>query len=84
MIKINELQLFLILFIKIIFLVSFSSEYLDGLFYPFLTSISLDNLNPWQYYYERNLLDSFPYHSLMFYILAPFALLGELMGGGNY
>jgi uridine kinase len=68
---------------KILLLWLFSSQYSSQLFYPFLTSLSFDNINPWQLYYERNLIDSFPYHGLMLLLLAPFALLGEFAWGGE-
>ncbi len=68
---------------KLFLLFLFSSQYNSELFYPFLNSLSFENLNPWQYYYERSLIDSFPYHGLMLLLLAPFAFLGELIGGVN-
>ena len=68
---------------KLFLLFLFSSQYSSELFYPFLNSLSFDNLNPWQYYYEKNLIDSFPYHGLMLLLLAPFAFLGEFIGGSG-
>lgn len=69
--------------LKLLLLLLFSSHYSSELFYPFLTSLSFDNLNPWQLYYERSLNDSFPYHGLMLLLLAPFAFLGEFIWGGE-
>ena len=66
--------------IKIIILLVFSSEYNSMLFQPFVNSFINNGLiNPWQYYLVHNLnLDSFPYHSLMLLILCPFAALSNL------
>ena len=82
MIKIlNKPIFFWALIFKIILSFLFSSQYISELFYPFLNSWSFENLNPWQLYYEKNLFDSFPYHGLMLLLLAPFAFLGEIIGG---
>ena len=69
-----------ILIFKTILAYLFSSQYSSELFLPFLNSISFENLNPWQSYYEKGMLDSFPYHGFMLFLLAPFAFLGELIG----
>jgi uridine kinase len=70
----------LILVIKVLILLVFSSEYSSMLFQPFVnTFINNGLINPWQFYVEHNLnLDSFPYHSLMLLILCPFAALSNL------
>lgn len=70
--------------LKILLIFSFSSEYSRDLFYPFLISWSFENINPWESFYEKNLLDFFPYHGLMLLLLAPFAFLDELVWGGAY
>ena len=31
-------------------------------------------------YYDRSFVDSFPYHGLMLYLLAPFAYIGTIFG----
>lgn len=62
----------------------FSSEYTSDLFYPFLKSVSLDNINPWKNHFQIGLLDSFPYHGFMLLLLAPFVLLGEIIGLGEF
>lgn len=68
---IKSTQIKLIVIIKLLLLAVFSSEYNSQLFQPFLNSFIEGNFNPWQYYYVNNLnLDSFPYHSLMLYILS--------------
>ena len=70
----------IIVILKLILLLLFSSEYANKLFIPFINSfINNDFSNPWQFYFEHNLnLDSFPYHSLMLLILSPFAVLSDL------
>jgi uridine kinase len=44
----------------------FSSDVSSLLFQPFLSTFVEGNLNPWDYYLEKNLnIDAFPYHGLM-------------------
>ena len=70
--------------LKFFLLLIFNSEYNDGLFYPFLSTLSFDNLNPWHHYVVNGLnVDAFPYHGLMLWILTPFALLGKATGLGS-
>ena len=69
---------------KIILAFLFSSEYSVKLFLPFLNSISFDSWNPWEVFYKKGILDSFPYHGLMLFLLAPFSFLGELFGLGKF
>lgn len=58
----------------------FSSQYLNDLFYPFISLFIQSFNNPWQYYLDNNLsLDAFPYHALMLYVLAPFAILANFL-----
>ena len=77
--------IFIYIFIfKTILAYLFSSQYSSELFLPFLNSISFENLNPWQSYYEKGMLDSFPYHGFMLFLLAPFAFLGELIGVAEF
>ncbi len=70
--------------LKIILAFLFSSQYSSELFLPFLNSASLVNWNPWQLYYEKGILDAFPYHGVMFLLLVPFAFLGELLGSSGF
>lgn len=70
--------------LKIILAFLFSSQYSSELFLPFLNSASLVNWNPWQLYYDKGILDAFPYHGLMFLLLVPFAFLGELLGSSGF
>lgn len=59
-----------IIFIKLFLLAIFSSGYSNDLFQPFIQTFVDGHLNPWQYYFENNYLDSFPYHGLMLYLLS--------------
>src|SRR6056300_1420525 len=79
----NQIFVFAIT-LKIILAFLFSSQYSSELFLPFLNSVSLVNWNPWQLYYDKGILDSFPYHGLMFFLLVPFAFLGELLGSSGF
>lgn len=70
----NKITIFIF---KLLFLISFTSEYSTSLFQPFVHTFTINNLNPWQYYLENNLnLEAFPYHSLMLFILYPFTVMG--------
>ena len=79
----NPIFIYAVIF-KIILAFLFSSQYSIDLFLPFLNSVSFENWNPWQSYYEKGMLDSFPYHGLMLYLLIPFASLGEFLGLGGF
>ena len=46
----------------------FSSQYNLDLFIPFVSSLSLDNWNPWQTYYENGIFDAFKGSKLNFII----------------
>ena len=72
------------LFLKVFLSFLFSSQYSRELFFPFINSISFENLNPWQSYYEKGMIDSFPYHGLMLFLLTPFVFLGEIFGAGEF
>ena len=66
--KYKKQYLIVFLFLKIITLSLFSSEFSSGLFLPFVQIFINEGVNPWQYYFENNLnLDSFPYHGFMLY-----------------
>lgn len=58
--------------IKLLLMGSFSSDYQDLMFAPFVGSF-LGGSNPYEYYYQNHLLPSFPYFPLM--------LLIESVGG---
>lgn len=71
--KAECLVLGIIMLIKIILMGMFSSDYQDKMFIPFV-SIFLQGDNPYTFYFEHELLPSFPYFPLM--------LLIESVGGG--
>ena len=74
----------IIVFLKTILLMNFSSEYSAALFEPFVKIFTDGNLNPWQYYFENGLnLDAFPYHSLMLYLLTPSMFLIKFLSIEN-
>lgn len=62
-----------IIVLKILLMGVFSSDYQNIMFIPFV-NIFLDGHNPYDYYYENQLLPSFPYF--------PYMLLIESVGGG--
>ncbi|ARU49520.1 hypothetical protein [Sulfurospirillum diekertiae] len=71
----------LILMMKVFLIFLFSSQLSSEFFTPFVLSSISHETNPWQYYFENNLnIDAFPYHSLMLYILYPFACIINLTG----
>ena len=59
--------------LKFILMGLFSSDYQDSMFIPFVSTFLSGN-NPYDYYYQNNLISSFPYF--------PFMLLIESVGGG--
>ena len=69
-----------VVFFKFILAYLFSSQYNLDLFIPFINSLSFDNMNPWQAYYNNGIFDAFPYHGLMLYLLAPFVNFGDFIG----
>ena len=62
----------IIILVKVIIMGLFSSDYQNRMFRPFVDCF-LDGKNPYEYYYQNNLLASFPYFPLM--------LLIETVGG---
>ncbi|MEK3911519.1 uridine kinase [Paenibacillus sp. FSL H7-0331] len=66
-----------IILIKLILICSFSSDYQDKLFIPFVDHFIHFFDNPWQYFFENNLPKSFPYPPLMLYILTFFHFVPE-------
>ncbi|WP_041853996.1 hypothetical protein [Thermobacillus composti] len=77
--KLYQSRLFLfIVALKLALLAIFSSGYKDLLFVPFVNFFISTWENPWQYFYDNHLPNSFPYPALMLYILSPFQLLSGL------
>jgi len=62
-----------IVFLKILLMGLFSSDYQDKMFIPFVSTFVDGHMNPYAYYYDNQLLRSFPYPPLM--------LLIESLGG---
>lgn len=63
----------LIVLLKLFLMGFFSSDYQDLMFIPFVKCFLEGQRNPYQYYYNNNLLSSFPYPPIM--------LLIEYVGG---
>lgn len=61
-----------ILFVKILVLCSFSSDYQNSLFIPFVKHFIESFDNPWQYFYTYKVGAEFPYHPVMLYLLSIF------------
>ena len=57
-----------IVILKLVLMGLFSSDYQDTLFCPFV-NVFLSGLNPYEYYYENDLMSSFPYPPLMLLII---------------
>ena len=54
-------------FFKLLLMGLFSSDYQDLMFIPFVKCF-LSGKNPYQYYYDNNLLSSFPYPPIMLFL----------------
>lgn len=65
--KIGWILVLLTIAIKVLLMGLFSSDYQDMMFEPFV-SVFLDVNNPYEYYYDNNLIASFPYFPLMLLI----------------
>lgn len=53
---------------KLLLMGFFSSDYQDRMFIPFVQCFLTGQGNPYQYYYDNNLLPSFPYPPIMLFI----------------
>ncbi|SCW85552.1 Uridine kinase [Paenibacillus tianmuensis] len=73
-----------IIVVKVIIMTLFSSAYQDDLFIPFVNHFISNLDNPWQYYWEQGLPNSFPYPPLMLYILSFFGCLAKLINGYSF
>ncbi|MBL7196562.1 MAG: uridine kinase [Candidatus Omnitrophica bacterium] len=77
------LKIFLVvLFLKLIAIAVFSSDYQNKLFIPFIEHFLSNFDNPWQYFYQIQ-ADKFPYPPLMLYILSFFYLPFYFLSGNN-
>lgn len=63
-----------IIFVKLLLMGFFSSDYQNAMFIPFVKSF-LNGSNPYEYYYQNHLLASFPYFPLMLLIESTGGLL---------
>lgn len=70
--KYLKMAVIMIVFFKLLLMGLFSSDYQDLMFIPFVKCF-LGGKNPYQFYYDNNLLSSFPYPPVM--------LLLECIGG---
>ena len=74
-----------ILFIKLVLLMIFTSEYSITMFYPFVSFFTETLENPWQYYIDNNLnRDAFPYQPLVLYFFSFFTFLINFFGFDSY
>lgn len=76
------LLIILILILKINFAMFFSSDYQIKMFIPFVKSF-LDGNNPYQFYFDNNLLASFPYPPAMLLIESIFYGIIKLFNINN-
>lgn len=67
-----------IIFVKLILMAIFSSDYQNRLFIPFVDYFLSNLNNPWEYFYQIQ-MDKFPYPPLMLYILSFFYLPYHLL-----
>lgn len=72
----------LTVFVKLSLMLLFSSELQERLFYPFVSYFTHNWENPWDYFHKQSLLDMFPYHPIMLYVLTPFAWIAETLFSG--
>ncbi len=75
-----QVAFLVILAIKVLVMILFSSDYQNRLFIPFVQYFIEVSGNPWDYFYAQGRYDQFPYSPVMLYFLsicyAPFYLLG--------
>lgn len=77
--KILKASIVGIVFFKLLLMGFFSSDYQDRMFIPFVQCF-LDGENPYQYYYDNQLLSSFPYPPVMLVIECVGGILVRLGG----
>ena len=68
----TKIAIVLIVILKIVLMGLFTSDYQEKMFIPFVYSFVVDHRNPYEYYYQNNLLPSFPYPPLMLLIESVF------------
>lgn len=67
-----------VLAVKIVIASTFSSEYQNSLFIPFVSHFVNNFQNPWDFFHSLGEYSIFPYSPVMLYILTPFQGLFEL------
>lgn len=72
--------LWILLFIKILISLYFSSGYQAHIFLPFVNYFITHNSNPWVYFFHYDQNVSFPYPPLLLYILSPCMVIVKLLG----
>jgi len=75
--------IYLLLSFKVLLMIVFSSDYLNTLFFPFVSDFILSPDNAYQKYFTRNSeipLSPFPYPPLMLYIHSVFVKIYYLLG----
>ena len=70
----------LLLLIKILLCIVFSSDYQDKIFFPFVNFFVENGRNPWDHFLTTNPEVAFPYQPLMLYILSPFTWIISYFG----
>ncbi len=71
------------IFIKLLLLIFFSSDYQNHLFIPFVKHFVNNFDNPWSYFYNTHSSVEFPYNPLMLYILSFFYMFIKFFGITN-
>lgn len=77
--KLLETAIVMTVLFKLLLMGLFSSDYQDLMFIPFVQCF-LDGENPYQYYYDNQLLSSFPYPPVMLLIESVGGILIRLFG----
>lgn len=79
----NNLYIFIaIVIVKLVVMSLFSSDYQNRMFIPFVSTFIHGN-NPYEFYYQNNMLDSFPYFPLMLLIESLGAITIDVFGIEN-
>lgn len=76
-----EYFIFCIVGIKLLAMGLFSSDYQNLMFIPFVDHFITYFDNPWEYYFNNDLLRSFPYPPLMLYIVSIGGIFVKLFSG---
>ena len=80
--RIRLLIIIAVVLFKLILMGLFSSDYQDKMFIPFV-SFFLDGKNPYEYYYQNDMLEAFPYFPAMLLIESVGGLLLKAFNPAN-